>query len=282
MTHFTKRGILSELQRVYDPLGFLNPCLIKFKILFQELWKDKNLSWDTPIPQTFLTSWHVYHEEVQHFRFIKIPRHLKPPDSTQYKLFGFCDASEFAYACVLYIASYSHDTFLNSRFLFAKARVKPLRLFTVPRLELLSAHLLTKAIHFLLPSIPLPINTIICFTDSQIVLSWLHRDPTDLKIFVGNRLHDIQTLTHQHNITWSHIPGTDNPADLATRGISIKQLLQSPWLNGPIEFMNKEMETDTSFVDYSPQKENRTETLVNTLIKPLTIFKKFSSFYRLL
>lgn len=171
----TKRGILSELQRVYDPLGFLNPCLIKFKILFQELWKDKTLDWDTPIPQSFQTSWELYHKEVAKFQHIKIPRLLKSLDATTYRIFGFCDASDLSYGCVLYMTSYYHSTLQDSRFLYAKSRVRPLKLTTTPRSELLSAHLLSKAIHFILSSLSMPIQEINCFSDSQIVLSWLNK-----------------------------------------------------------------------------------------------------------
>jgi len=44
----TKRKLLSELNRVFDLLGFLGPVLIKGKIFLQHLWQQK-IDWDTPL-----------------------------------------------------------------------------------------------------------------------------------------------------------------------------------------------------------------------------------------
>ena len=45
----TKRGILSVLSFVFDPLGILTPSLIEAKHIIQELWREKE-DWDKPIP----------------------------------------------------------------------------------------------------------------------------------------------------------------------------------------------------------------------------------------
>ena len=41
----TKRVVISLIGRIYDPLGFLSPVTVRFKILMQELCKNK-LGWD--------------------------------------------------------------------------------------------------------------------------------------------------------------------------------------------------------------------------------------------
>ncbi|GFY34671.1 uncharacterized protein TNCV_1373621 [Trichonephila clavipes] len=47
---YSKRDVLSEITRVFDPLELLSPCIVFMKILLQELWK-LNLEWDEPIPE---------------------------------------------------------------------------------------------------------------------------------------------------------------------------------------------------------------------------------------
>ncbi|GFY41865.1 DUF1758 domain-containing protein [Trichonephila inaurata madagascariensis] len=47
---YSKREVLSEIARVFDPLGLLSPCVVFMKILLQKLWK-LNLEWDEPIPE---------------------------------------------------------------------------------------------------------------------------------------------------------------------------------------------------------------------------------------
>ena len=44
----TKRGMLSVLCSVYDPLGFIVPCILEPKLIVLECWK-RNLDWDDPL-----------------------------------------------------------------------------------------------------------------------------------------------------------------------------------------------------------------------------------------
>ena len=45
----TKRDILQQSSKVYDPLGFFSPVTIRAKILLQEIWLQK-YDCDTPLP----------------------------------------------------------------------------------------------------------------------------------------------------------------------------------------------------------------------------------------
>ncbi|KAH8334814.1 hypothetical protein KR067_004340, partial [Drosophila pandora] len=53
----TKRQVLSDVSRIFDPLGLLAPVVIQFKMLFQELWV-LNLDWDSPLPLS-LEDWYL-------------------------------------------------------------------------------------------------------------------------------------------------------------------------------------------------------------------------------
>ena len=57
----------------------------------------------------------------------------------------FCDASVQAYAAVVYLVIES-DVSTDVKFMVAKTRVAPLQAQTIPRLELLSAFLLSKLV----------------------------------------------------------------------------------------------------------------------------------------
>ena len=71
-----------------------------------------------------------------------------------------------------------------------------------------------------------------CFSDSEIVLSWIYKPSYNWKTFVANRVAEIQTLTNQHH--WFHVQSTFNPADLATRSTSPQHLQKETlWWNGP-------------------------------------------------
>lgn len=60
----TKRTLLSDLNKVFDPLGFLAPVLIKEKIFLQQFWQLKT-DWDTPLSEEIQTKWKKYYSELQ-------------------------------------------------------------------------------------------------------------------------------------------------------------------------------------------------------------------------
>jgi hypothetical protein len=115
----------------------------------------------------------------------------------------------------------------------SRARVAPLKRVTLPRLELLGALLAARLLITVRRALRCPENTSIsCWTDSMVVLGWIKGDPSRWKQFVANRVGEIQN--HTPPSAWHHIPGTENPADLLTRGASSTALMSDPlWLKGP-------------------------------------------------
>ena len=53
----TKRGVLSDVARTFDVLGWLAPTIIVMKMLYQRLW-DLKIAWDDPLP-SHLVEQHV-------------------------------------------------------------------------------------------------------------------------------------------------------------------------------------------------------------------------------
>lgn len=56
---FTKRRILSETAKIFDPLGWLAPCTVKAKIITQQLWLIP-ISWDDEVPARVGTEWQKF------------------------------------------------------------------------------------------------------------------------------------------------------------------------------------------------------------------------------
>lgn len=73
----TRRTLLSEISRIFDPLGFLAPSVILFKLLFQELWSSElKLNWDDPLPSHLADRWISYQSELECFQQIRVPRNV--------------------------------------------------------------------------------------------------------------------------------------------------------------------------------------------------------------
>lgn len=70
------------------------------------------------------------------------------------------------------------------------------------------------------------------WTDSMIVLHWLNKPPTSAKMYVANRVAETDELSQ--GCTWRHVPTKENPADLASRGLSPSSIAEdSLWWHGP-------------------------------------------------
>ena len=114
---------------------------------------------------------------------ISIPRcyfEAIPDDVVSVSLRGFCDASLKAYAGVVYLLVETAAGF-SVRFVAAKTRVSPLKEQTIPRLELLSALLLTRLMASITKSLEcdLQLSPPRCFSDSTVALCWI-KAPTSL------------------------------------------------------------------------------------------------------
>lgn len=228
----TKRQFLSQIAKIYDPLGFLGPVTILFKILLQEIWKRK-IEWDEKLPDDLYRKWKDIRDQCNLIKNIRIPRWLNFSNTFNgISLIGFCDASENAYAAVVYLrAELVHEP-CKITIVAAKTKVAPLKDNTIPRLELCAAILLTELIEQIKISIPIKKKNIHVFSDSQIVLAWIKGEASRWKIFVSNRVQQIQQILPSKH--WSYVATNDNPADCASRGIKPSELkMHKLWWNGP-------------------------------------------------
>ena len=233
----TKRVVLSCIARFFEPLGFLAPFVMKAKCLFQELWK-LGLEWDEPVPPPFQEEFVRWVRDLQRLKDIRIPRCFvsgSPWSSLiqELEIHGYGDASEKGYGAVVYIRSQSDSGDKVTSLVMSKARVVPLRKVTLARLELLAALLVARLVMLVMTALRLPESCEYrCWSDSQVALAWIRGDPGRWKQFVANRVIEIQQLTDP--LRWGHCPGSENPADILSRGASAEELVRSDlWFSGP-------------------------------------------------
>lgn len=230
----TKRSILSQLARIFDPAGWLGPTVFLAKMFIQQLWLQK-LEWDDPPPDKIVQAWTRFQSELPSIANITIPRHIdhiRHQSSTSFMV-GFCDASERGYAAVVYLVTTFHND-INITLLASRSRVAPLKKINVPRLELCAAHLLAKLVQSLHTQLSdLPLGPAVAFSDSTIALAWIAGEPHRWKTFVANRVSEIQDIIPSPR--WLHVSTDDNPADCASRGLLPKELCTHElWWTGPL------------------------------------------------
>ncbi|XP_039307877.1 uncharacterized protein LOC120358265 [Solenopsis invicta] len=231
-TSFTKRTLLSNIAKLYDPLGFLSPVIITAKIIIQELWILK-MDWDDPLPDSVTRRWLQFTESLQDLPRLTFPRWVNYTSSYSIEIHGFCDASNQALAAAVYIRVATTQGAIRTTLLASKTKVAPLKKLTIPRLELSGACLLTRLVSHILNVFTFPNIPIFLWTDSSITYTWISNHPSRWKDFVQNRVSFIQDTLPQAK--WRFVPGTENPADLATRGLTPSQLAELPiWWTGPL------------------------------------------------
>ena len=281
----TKRKVLSVISRLFDPLGFLSPVIILAKIFMQTLWIS-DIAWDTPLPENLSVSWRDYYDSLPKLNDVTIPRWIgTTSEPRRYELHGFSDASTKAYASVVYVRVESNSGMVTTTLLTSKSRVAPTRQLTVPRLELCGALLLARLISKLRSLSAFQGCNIHCWTDATIVLDWLNEQSSHWKTFVANRVAEIHSLLP--DIMWRHVPGSDNPADLASRGVKPADIGTSNiWWRGPpwLALDSEDWPTCPPAIVSDAHLEARVVSL-QTNVSPVAecqMFERFSSWPKLI
>lgn len=232
----TMRSIYQTLASQYDPLGYIVPFTTRAKVIVQKLW-DKRREWDDPrLPEDLLDSWKHWESELEGLQHITLPRCYCSKEldcSTSLRqLHIFCDASEKAYGSVAYLRTESPQGKVEVSFVTARSRVAPKKQQSIPRLELCAALTGAQLAKVLKAELTLPLSSVILWSDSTTVLTWLLSDSCRFKVFVGTRVAEIQDLTESD--TWRYVQSSNNPADAITRGKSPSDLTKdSKWNQGP-------------------------------------------------
>lgn len=259
--NWTKRKVLSEISKLFDPLGWMAPFVIKSKILMQQIWQHQNCTdWDSPLPSDLLEQWCKILEQVQSPISAQIPRWLGLSDSViRTELHCFADASMSAYCAAIYLRCINENGTITCNIVAAKTKVAPTRpLITIPRLELCAAVLATKLYEKVNKSIAIKINQIYAWSDSKICLAWIAAEPMKWSVFVSHRVSKIQKILPI--VHWAHITSDKNPADLGTRGLLLSELSVSQlWWQGPsfLTQSGSDWHTPTEFLNEQTLPEHR-------------------------
>lgn len=175
--NLTKRNILSDVAKVFDPIGWLAPVTITAKILLQKLWLT-GLYWDDKLPSKLIDDWLQYRNDLPTIQNVTIPRWLGTYRHTSIQFPCFCDASEHAYAAVIYLRMEDDGKNVSVNLLTAKTKVAPTKVISLPRLELCGAVLGANLMHRTMSSMNFDQRpTSFAWTDSTIVLAWLNGSP---------------------------------------------------------------------------------------------------------
>ncbi|XP_047535757.1 uncharacterized protein LOC125070100 [Vanessa atalanta] len=277
----TKRNVISDIARLYDPMGWIAPVIVKAKIYIQKLWRA-NLEWDDSIPEELLEEWLCFRSNLSNLTNIKIPRWMHLTENSHRELHAFADASRSAYAAVVYCRSIDAEGKVHVSLVTAKTKVSPIeKEVTIPRLELCGAVLAAKLLYEVSQILNIPKKDVYAWTDSAVVLAWLKGLPNRWTTFVSNRVSEIINIIEYDQ--WGHVATDMNPADCASRGLQSTELsCHQLWWNGPPWLQDIMVKSDKS--DFFAHEEERVIKAYTTVKESETKFlwTRFSSLSKML
>ena len=93
----TKRGVLSAVSTIFDPIGLLAPFILMAKLLLQSMWRLK-IGWDDKLPPLQAEYWRKWLQSFFNINQVHIPRCYNNlnKDVVTYEFHIFSDASELA------------------------------------------------------------------------------------------------------------------------------------------------------------------------------------------
>ena len=269
----TRRGILSTICSIFDPIGYVAPVLLEGKRILQQLTRE-NVSWDDPVPENLASKWRKWRSSLVDLQEFEVKRCLKPPEFgtiAKVELHHFSDASEVGYGECSYVRMRNSQGDVHCSFLMGKARVTPLKQISIPRLELTAAVLSVKTGEFLKDELKYENVTQHYWVDSKVVLGYIKNEAKRFHTYVANRVQQIHDLSDPES--WLYVESRHNSSDAASRGLSVQNLVQSEWLSGP-SFLWKKCEVWNNPADIV---DDEAETLIRNEMRKATVFSQHVS-----
>lgn len=228
----SKRSIVSETTRIFDPLGLLGPVIVIAKLIVQELWQI-GIQWDESVPPDIHTRWTMFRSQLVVLNQLEIPRAVKfDSNSRSVQIHGFSDSSQRAYDACVYLRTKLRPHEYRIELLCSRSKVAPLKAVSLPRLELCAALLLVRLMSKVGEAIQLEHSRRFCWSDSMITLNWIGSPFRKWTPFMANRVGEIQRLTDFKD--WRHVSSSNTPADVLSRGLNPNELINNAsWWHGP-------------------------------------------------
>lgn len=282
---YTRRGLLSTINSIYDPIGFAQPVVIRGKQILREMMSvTTKTDWDDPLPEVLRDKWSSWVNSLTYLEHLSIPRmysSISFASATKREVHVFSDASKDAIAAAAYLKLYDVESSCIS-FLLGKAKVAPVHGHTIPRLELCAAVLATEVAETVRDQVKIPQDDFFFYSDSQVVLGYIANESRRFYIYVGNRVSRIRLFSKPSQ--WHYVSSENNPADVATRLLDASELKDSKWILGPDILPVVSSLSGYGLVDPDHDVEVRTEVIATKtdlldLMTPGSVFSdRFSRF----
>ena len=131
---FTRRGVLSIVNSVYDPLGFVAPVMLEGRKIIQQLVvmghrtsrNNTPLAWDDPLPEAMMNLWIRWSDSLTELQCLFVPRCYHPKDFgpvAKAELHVFSNASKKAIGASVYLRQFNKANIESTSLVYGQARI---------------------------------------------------------------------------------------------------------------------------------------------------------------
>lgn len=282
----SKREVLSAAMSVFDPYGMVAEFVLYARLIVQDLC-NVGIGWDQPLPDNLYARWTKWCAALETLHLCRVPRCYSRSilKSKNIQLHIFADASERAFAAVAYFRVERADE-VDVAFVAGRTRCAPIKMLSVPRLELQAAVLAVRLRTAIMQChADVDVARTVFWTDSRCVVQWVRSDHRRYKPFVAHRIAEI--LSESTQAEWRWVPTKSNVADDATRAHNVPDVSEdSRWLKGPPFLRQEEDDWPTDAVtnaDSETKEELKSKPYVLIVQEnaPVTVdFARFSLYGR--
>ena len=293
----TQRLVLSLVSKFYDPIGLVVPFTFGARLILKDIWRVNGQSWDDELHKDTVDRILTWCIELPRLAEITIPISYFSGPFQNLELHMFGDSSQDVFSVVGFLRAQVTCTsgkFIKElAFVLGKARVAPMKVMTVPKLELQAALLAARLKREICRALTVTVDKVFMWTDSTIIwINLTNKHP----IFIANRV--IEILENTSVDQWNHIATCDNQSDAGTRGMSAEFWQTSSWVRGPDFLRTRQFPfvPNTDVVDNiklgvvtKEQEDDSISSLAASVTNPpqeqsinLIPFDKFSSYQKLL
>ncbi len=173
---FTRRGVLSTINSLFDSLGIASPVIIKGKTLLRSIEEPSTRAMGRSASRRIPPCLEEWYQSLSCLQHIKIPHsYTSAPlsEASRIELHVFCDASIHGIAAVCYLRCIQPDGKICISFVFGKAKLALSHATTIPRLELCAAVLMVEIAQLVTEEQAIKPDSITYYSDSEVVLGYI-------------------------------------------------------------------------------------------------------------
>lgn len=198
---YTRRGLLSAVSSIFDPIRFLSPFTLSGRMLLRQMCPEA-MGYDETLSDVNKGYWETWTKNLNLLNDYQIPKmYAKTSISTSKDLqvLIYSDASEQPVAADAYLKTTDLNDEHNLGFIMGKAKLAPQPENRIHRLELCGAVLATEIGQFVSHQLELQPSEIKYFSDNKVVLEYIKNKRRRCHTYVSKQSNIDSTI---------HISGT--------------------------------------------------------------------------